>query len=92
MARFRPAIVWNDITYPNGANVLALFSDNYNAIPDGVVNDRFTIIPGITETDADLASADDPVRERPTFGVWFASEPVDPQAVPVAGEDAVAVG
>jgi alpha-L-fucosidase len=49
--RYRPAVLWNDITYPNSANVLALFADYYNAIPDGVVNDRFTILPGLTHHD-----------------------------------------
>jgi alpha-L-fucosidase len=49
--RYRPAVLWNDITYPNGADVLAVFADYYNAIPDGVVNDRFTIIPGLTHHD-----------------------------------------
>jgi ADP-ribose pyrophosphatase YjhB (NUDIX family) len=29
---------------------------------------------------------------KPTIGVWFAAERVDPDAVPVAGDDAVAVG
>ena len=28
--------------------------------------------------------------ERPTVGVWFAATPADPNAVPVAGDDAVA--
>ena len=30
--------------------------------------------------------------EKPTVGIWFAAELVDPQATPVAGDDAVAVG
>jgi hypothetical protein len=30
--------------------------------------------------------------ERPTIGVWFAAELVDPGALPVAGDDAVEAG
>lgn len=30
--------------------------------------------------------------ERPTIGIWFAGTLADPGAVPVAGDDAVAVG
>jgi 8-oxo-dGTP diphosphatase len=30
--------------------------------------------------------------ERPTVGIWFAATLLDPAAVPVAGDDAVAVG
>ncbi len=31
-------------------------------------------------------------RERPTVGIWFAARLVDPDADPVAGDDAVAAG
>ncbi len=51
IARYRPAVLWNDITYPPGADVLRLFADYYDAVPDGVVNDRFTILPGLTHHD-----------------------------------------
>jgi ADP-ribose pyrophosphatase YjhB (NUDIX family) len=30
--------------------------------------------------------------EKPTVGIWFAATLVDPQAVPIAGDDAEAVG
>lgn len=39
--RYRPSVMWGDIMYPPGANTLELFSDYYNRVPDGVVNDRF---------------------------------------------------
>jgi alpha-L-fucosidase len=51
IARYRPAVLWNDIGYPNAADELALFADYYNEIPDGVVNDRFGILPGLTHQD-----------------------------------------
>ena len=40
----------NDIGY-RAPDVLGLFADYYNAVPDGVVNDRFTILPGLTHHD-----------------------------------------
>jgi hypothetical protein len=37
--------------YPNDAAALALFADYYNAIPDGLVNDRFSVFAGQTHHD-----------------------------------------
>ena len=51
IARYRPAVMWNDVGYPFAANALQLFADYYNAVPDGVINDRFTIIPTLTHYD-----------------------------------------
>ena len=39
--RYEPAILWGDIGYPADADLPKLFSDYYNSIPDGVINDRF---------------------------------------------------
>ncbi len=39
--RYQPSVLWNDIGYPPSSNLLALFADYYNAVPEGVVNDRF---------------------------------------------------
>ncbi len=41
IARYRPAVLWNDIGYPAMADLPKLFADYYNAVPDGVINDRF---------------------------------------------------
>jgi len=49
IARYHPAVLWNDIGYP--ADPLPLFAAFYNAVPDGVINDRFTLIPGQTHHD-----------------------------------------
>ena len=49
--RYRPAVLWNDIGYPTAANALQLFADYYNAIPDGVINDRFSLVAGTTHHD-----------------------------------------
>jgi alpha-L-fucosidase len=40
--RYAPAILWNDIAYPTEADLPKLFADYYNAVPDGLVNNRFT--------------------------------------------------
>lgn len=40
--RYEPSMLWNDISWPTGyPALLKLFADYYNAIPDGVVNDRW---------------------------------------------------
>jgi alpha-L-fucosidase len=39
--RYRPDVLWNDIGYPAGADLEALFERYYAAVPDGVVNNRF---------------------------------------------------
>lgn len=51
IARYRPSVLWNDITYPSDPAALQLFADYYNGQPDGVVNDRFSILPGRTHHD-----------------------------------------
>jgi alpha-L-fucosidase len=40
--RYRPSVLWNDISWPAPLPQLArLLGDYYAAVPDGVVNDRF---------------------------------------------------
>ncbi len=40
--RYRPSVLWNDIAWPFGGERLwRLFADYYDAVPDGVVNDRW---------------------------------------------------
>jgi alpha-L-fucosidase len=43
--RYAPSILWNDIGYPAAADVLELFATYYNAVADGVVNDRWNQQP-----------------------------------------------
>jgi alpha-L-fucosidase len=38
--RYQPSILWNDIGFPVGLDVKALYADYYNQNLDGVVNDR----------------------------------------------------
>ena len=40
--RYEPSVLWNDISWPTDQDRLyRLFADYYNAVPDGVVNDRW---------------------------------------------------
>ena len=40
--RYEPSVLWNDISWPTGLDeLLNLFADYYNAVPEGVVNDRW---------------------------------------------------
>lgn len=45
--RYHPAVLWNDIDWPRTGRPLQVEADYYNAVPDGVVDDRF----GIAHTD-----------------------------------------
>ena len=40
--RYRPSVLWNDICWPPGGNLAALFAFYYETVPDGVVNDRWS--------------------------------------------------
>lgn len=41
--RYKPSILWNDLGYPAVGDLNALFATYYNAVPDGLVNDRFDL-------------------------------------------------
>lgn len=41
--RYKPAVLWNDIAWPESGHALQVMADYYNAIPDGVVDDRFSV-------------------------------------------------
>ena len=43
IARYKPALLWNDIDWPKSGNALKVMADYYNAVPDGVVDDRFGV-------------------------------------------------
>ena len=40
--RYRPSVLWNDIGWPDAEGLPSLFADYYTAVPEGVVNDRWT--------------------------------------------------
>ncbi|MGC2403901.1 MAG: alpha-L-fucosidase [Acidobacteriaceae bacterium] len=41
--RYHPAVLWNDIGYPKTGNPRQIQAEYYDAVPDGVVDDRFSI-------------------------------------------------
>lgn len=41
--RYKPELLWNDIDWPKTGNALQVEADYYNAVPDGVIDDRFGI-------------------------------------------------
>lgn len=43
IAKYHPAVLWNDIDWPKTGDALGVEADYYNAVPDGVIDDRFGI-------------------------------------------------
>lgn len=43
IARYHPSVLWNDIDWPKSGNALQVIADYYNAVPEGVVDDRFGV-------------------------------------------------
>ena len=43
VARYKPALLWNDINYPKSGHPLQLMAEYYQAVPDGVIDDRFGV-------------------------------------------------
>ncbi|ERL66064.1 alpha-L-fucosidase [Schleiferilactobacillus shenzhenensis] len=43
--RYHPDILWSDIGYPDDPRLPQLFKDFYQVMPDGLVNDRWSIFP-----------------------------------------------
>ena len=41
--RYHPSVLWNDIDWPKTGDALGVEADYYNAVPDGVIDDRFGI-------------------------------------------------
>ena len=40
---YKPALLWNDINYPKSGHPLELMVEYYQAVPDGVIDDRFGV-------------------------------------------------
>src|SRR5579863_6246020 len=43
IARYHPSVLWNDIDWPKTGDALGVEADYYNAVPAGVIDDRFGI-------------------------------------------------
>ena len=57
--RYAPSVLWNDISWPTDPGLPQLFADYYNAVEEGVINDRWKE-PGLSRngvTDAIVRGA-----------------------------------
>ncbi|MGH9770953.1 MAG: alpha-L-fucosidase [Candidatus Acidiferrales bacterium] len=41
--RYKPAVLWNDISYPKLGQIPKMFALYYNTVPDGAIDDRFGV-------------------------------------------------
>ncbi len=41
--RYQPIVMWNDISYPKKGKLEQIFSEYYNSVPEGVINNRFGV-------------------------------------------------
>ncbi len=41
--QYKPALLWNDIDYPKSGHALEIMAEYYNAVPDGVIDNRFGV-------------------------------------------------
>src|SRR6185436_17996606 len=41
--RYQPSVLWNDITYPKVGKLTEIFSDYYNRVPEGIIDNRFGV-------------------------------------------------
>jgi alpha-L-fucosidase len=46
--RYQPRVLWNDIAYPFNRGLWELQRDYYDAVPEGLVNDRFAVMGPMT--------------------------------------------
>jgi len=45
--RYEPSVLWADVAWPRGEMLDALIAEYRRAVPDGVINDRWAIVPGL---------------------------------------------
>ena len=73
--RYKPSVLWNDIAWPNAEDLPELFAYYYDAVPDGVINDRWLGIAPLFEglrDPAACAAFNDRIKESiQTNGVHF---------------------
>ncbi len=61
--KYQPAILWNDITYPDQGNAKGIIADYYNLIPDGVINNRWGTTLGLSDFDTPEYSKLDSIQQ-----------------------------
>jgi alpha-L-fucosidase len=62
--KYKPAILWNDITYPEEGNLTGVIADYYNLIPHGVINNRWGTTTNLTDFDTPEYSKMDSIQEE----------------------------
>ncbi|MEM1246842.1 MAG: alpha-L-fucosidase [Acidobacteriota bacterium] len=50
--RYRPDYLWNDIGYPSDVDAFGVLADYYNAVPEGLTNDRWMTPDGVAHLEA----------------------------------------
>jgi len=68
--RYEPAVLWNDIGYPEKAEPARLFADYYNRFPDGVINNRFMLGAGEGGQHHDFVTPEYAVLDRILARKW----------------------
>lgn len=68
--RYEPAVLWNDIGYPEKAEPARLFADYYNRLPEGVVNNRFMLGAGEGGQHHDFVTPEYAVLDRILERKW----------------------
>jgi alpha-L-fucosidase len=43
IGRYQPSVLWDDISYPKKGDLIHIFAEYYNQVPEGVINDRFQV-------------------------------------------------
>jgi len=76
IARYHPSVLWNDIDWPRTGHPLQLMADYYNAVPDGVVDDRFTPGRPPAETHFDFETAEYTSLKEISLRKWEANRGV----------------
>ena len=76
ITRYHPAVLWNDIDWPRTGHPLQLMADYYNAVPDGLVDDRFTPGRPPAETHSDFQTAEYTSLKQISLRKWEANRGV----------------
>jgi alpha-L-fucosidase len=79
IARYEPCVLWNDIGYPMDADLDALFADYFEAVPDGVVNNRFDVMGAAQgRVHADFVTPEYSTEADPSGRKWESCRGIGP--------------
>ena len=70
--RYRPDILWNDISYPKNGDAKGIFSEYYNKKPEGVINNRWGVdFADITTPEYETLDKASPEKWESCRGIGF---------------------